>query len=108
MLVLFLVRGGRVLDFVPDLIRKICANADTRLWEASARSTGVASVSPAVSRLVFPTYSGSRAGQLRVSEQEARFAFVEALQQSGSFYYSVETPTREAYQLTGSKPLAQS
>ena len=98
----------RVLDFDPDLIREIYWNADTRLLEAFARSTQGASQSPAESRLIFPPYSGSRAGLLRVCEQEARFAFAEALHQSGSFYYSVETPTREAYQLTGSKPLARS
>lgn len=37
-----------------------------------------------------------RGGRLRVSEQEARFAFVEALCQ-GPLHYSVETPTRKRY-----------
>jgi hypothetical protein len=40
-----------------------------------------------------------------VSEQEARFAFAEALAAS-RFEYSLETPTLEGYQLTGSRPLS--
>lgn len=53
------------------------------------------------SRLVFPCY---RNGRTRVSEQELRFAFVEAFyeycsnpQHSANYYYSIETPTRDLY-----------
>lgn len=53
------------------------------------------------SRLVFPCY---RNGKTRVSEQELRFAFVEAFneycsnpQNTANYYYSIETPTRDLY-----------
>ena len=100
------LEGGFDVLFDPNSIREVCWNADDRLWEAFARSEQISDQDPTVSQLIFPTYSGNRAGQLRVSEQEARFAFAEALQKSRSFYYSVETPTREAYQLTGSSALS--
>lgn len=48
-------------------------------------------------RLIVPAYSG---GESRVSEQEARFAFVEALSGT-SVYYSVETPTKGKYCFKG-------
>ena len=38
---------------------------------------------------------------LRVSEQEARFAFAEALCRGARFSYSVETPTDKLYQFSG-------
>ncbi len=54
------------------------------------------------SRLVFPCYR--RNDRTRVSEQELRFAFVEAFyeycsnpQHSANYYYSIETPTRDLY-----------
>ena len=53
-------------------------------------------------RLVFPRY---RDKELRVSEQEARFAFVEALSQ-GPFRYSVEAPTSKLYRFSGKTPLS--
>jgi hypothetical protein len=38
----------------------------------------------------------------RVSEQEARFLFIRELEkQQHSFYYSVETPTEQAYCFSG-------
>jgi hypothetical protein len=51
---------------------------------------------------VFPEY---RTGELRASEQEARFAFVEALS-GGPLLYSVEAPTSKLYQFSGKKPLS--
>lgn len=63
-------------------------------------------------RLIFPRYwvtkEGERVeGELRVSEQELRFMFVEELNKycdahrDWEVYYSVETPTSNSYQLTG-------
>ena len=63
-------------------------------------------------RLIFPRYwvtkEGERVvGELRVSEQELRFMFVEELNKycdahrEWEVYYSVETPTSNSYQLTG-------
>lgn len=56
------------------------------------------------SRLVFPCYREDDRIRTRVSEQELRFAFVEAFneycsnpQNSANYYYSIETPTRGLY-----------
>jgi hypothetical protein len=46
-----------------------------------------------------------RSGEIRVSEQEARFVFAESLA-STPYLYSIETPTTEGYQLTGSRPMS--
>ncbi len=43
---------------------------------------------------------------MRVSEQEARFAFVEALCRTSSFQYSIETPTTKVYCFTGETAVA--
>ncbi len=86
-------------------IDSICRATDDRLWDAYNRSTGTKSASPGNSRLIFPIYSGSRNGELRVSEQEARFAFAESIAATNHFY-SIETPTKEGYQLTGSRPIS--
>ena len=81
----------------PD-ISDTCTQADKLLWDAYARSAGN---QPGVSgngRLVFPGYRDEE--KLRVSEQEARFAFVEALCR-GPLRYSVEVPTTKLYSFDG-------
>ena len=62
-------------------------------------------------RLVFPRYSkgGKLKGDTRISEQELRFAFVEAFNKSNEveelkLFYSIETPTYEKY--SGFSPTA--
>lgn len=54
------------------------------------------------SHIIFPKYSN---GQLRISEQELRFVFVEQLNKEINdkwiVYYSVETPTICKYRLSG-------
>ena len=84
-------------------ISNVCTQANYFLWDAYARSD----VSqPSVSgdcRLVFPRYrkkEDDEKVELRVSEQEARFAFVEALCQ-GPLRYSVEVPTTKCYSFSG-------
>lgn len=59
-----------------------------------------------VTQLVFPRYSD---GRTRISEQELRFAFVEAFIASEDvkakkFYYSIETPTQCKYKGFSSNP----
>lgn len=54
------------------------------------------------SRLIFPCYGDHRNNDVRVSEQELRFAFVEAFyeyctEKHLELFYSVETPTRYRY-----------
>jgi hypothetical protein len=92
-------------DGVLDGIRMVCRAADRRLWEAYDRSISRDFTGSPSSKLVFPTYERGRVGVLRVSEQEARFALAESLADAAAFY-SVETPTQEGYQQTGSKPLS--
>lgn len=87
---------------LPTDIREICRRTDIGLWAAYDRSIGRQSVSSGAGRLVFPQY---RDKGLRVSEQEARFAFVEALSQ-GPLNFSVEAPTRKLYSFSGKTPLS--
>ena len=55
------------------------------------------------SRLVFPQYGEHREKELRVSEQELRFAFVEVFNEECNkdkglnLFYSIETPTEDRY-----------
>jgi hypothetical protein len=88
-----------------EAVRELCWSADDCLWDAYDRSIFDDGRARNLCRLIFPRYSDQRGGKLRVSEQEARFAFAEALSAT-QFEYSVETPTVEGYQLTGSKPLS--
>lgn len=83
-------------------IAEICMRTDAGLWSAYARSVANKEDVPDAGRLVFPTY---RNGTLRVSEQEARFAFVEAMRAS-ELLYSVETPTTKRYSFTGKTALS--
>jgi len=86
-------------------IQSICWSTDDRLWHAYNRSIFNDRRAPHICRLVFPRYSDLRGAQLRVSEQEARFAFAASLADV-PLEYSVETPTQEAYQMSGSKALS--
>ncbi|MCI5125073.1 MAG: hypothetical protein D3925_11500, partial [Candidatus Electrothrix sp. AR5] len=79
-----------------------CSRADTRLWAAFMRSQQDNVSDSRKEKLVFPKY---RDGSLRVSEQEARFAFVEALR-LGPLLYSVEAPTSKIYTFTGDSELS--
>lgn len=87
---------------LPTDIRETCRRTDIGLWAAYDRSIGRQSASSGAGRLVFPQY---RDKGLRVSEQEARFAFVEALSQ-GPLHYSVEAPTSKRYSFSGKTPLS--
>ena len=50
------------------------------------------------SSFIYPCY---RNGDIRISEQEARFAFVEAIARRSGYAYSVETPTMGLYSFSG-------
>ena len=86
-------------------ILKACRRADYVLWDAYVRSSESQHGASGAGKLIFPKYHGKHRDSLRVSEQEARFAFVEALSQ-GSLVFSVEAPTSKTYQFTGKKPLS--
>ena len=49
---------------------------------------------PEKSKLIFPEYADKN---IRISEQEARFSFVNELEKSNHYYYSIETPTEHKY-----------
>lgn len=85
-----------------QLIQQICRKTDDILWNAFKRSqNGISSVDNK-GNIIFPEY---RNGNLRVSEQEARFAFVESLN-SSEFLYAVEVPTEKTYSFEGKSPLS--
>ena len=83
-------------------IYQACKRTDIGLWDAYARSVGGQPISSGAGRLVFPRY---RDKGLRVSEQEARFAFVEAISR-GPLSYSVEAPTSKLYSFSGKTPMS--
>ena len=97
-----LEESGLLTTTLHSEVTKACKRADTGLWDAFARSAGYRPVTPLAGRLVFPQY---RDGRLRVSEQEARFAFIEALSQ-GPLRYSVEAPTSKLYSFSGTRALS--
>lgn len=84
-----------------DILR-LCKQTDHKLWAAYKRSNRCDFSDTGTGKLIFPRY---RNEGLRVSEQEARFAFVEVLQ-SSPFMYSVETPTIGIYTFSGTKPIS--
>lgn len=90
---------------VYDSVKALCNSTDGKLWFAYRKAIGVSGQEELDSRLIFPEYTGKHKGKIRVSEQEARFAFSESLAGT-KYYYSVETPTEADYQLTGSKPMS--
>jgi hypothetical protein len=77
-------------------IEKVATKADSLLWEAFDAARNDAIPSSGI-RMIFPRYAD---GTIRVSEQEARFFFVHALEES-PFLYSVETPTEKLYKQSG-------
>ena len=83
---------------LPAGISSLCRRTDRLLWEAYQRSKSKPTATDRC-RLLFPPEREKE--ELRVSEQEARFACVEALCTGGQFRYSVETPTDKLYQFTG-------
>ena len=84
------------MKIVTQKISNVCRHTDCILWDAyeqskdSQRALGTGHLD----------FTWTRKGELRVSEQEARFAFVEALCQEG-LRYSTEVPTTELYNFSG-------
>ena len=75
-------------------ISSTCIRADKLLWDAYARTGGSQPDIRDEGHLIFPPYRNKNG--TRVSEQEARFAFVNALCR-GQLRYSVEVPTTKCY-----------
>ena len=93
---MFNKKSGLMKSLHPDII-KTCERADIELWAAYSCSEEEQFISSSTGRLTFPQHSDNGP---RVSEQEARFAFVEALTQ-GPLRYSVEVPTCKNYKFSG-------
>lgn len=70
------------------------------VYQCNYESAGTALIKNTGSRIIFPSY---RKGEIRVSEQELRFVFVEQFNKycdnnvDFDAFYSVETPTEEKY-----------
>jgi hypothetical protein len=87
---------------IQQQIADLCEETDHILWNAYSNEE--------TSHLIFPHYRLSEEdlgqsdmsnseGKIRVSEQEARFAFVKAICQ-GTLKYSIEVPTKKTYKFT--------
>ena len=91
---------------VESHINNIICETFKSLYLAYSNSCGKAKDGNVKSRLIFPPYSASKEekerGELRVSEQELRFTFVEKFiayceDKKLGYRYSVETPTNDKY-----------
>lgn len=90
---------------VSEHLAHLCRQTDLGLWRARCQIPETKSSNVCTGHLLFPKYREQRGGSIRVSEQEARFAFVEAVCRS-TLRYSVEAPTNKMYQFTGSRPIS--
>lgn len=79
-----------LFDDLIEINRRTCSS----LWSIADANGHPSGLSP---RLIIPT---TRKNDLRISEQEARLMFCSSLNNL-SYYYSIETPTVQSYQLTG-------
>lgn len=84
------------MQTLSQTITKVSMKADRIMWSAYDRSEG----NHFQSRRGYLEFSRKRDGTLRVSEQEARFAFVESLCQE-NLSYSIEVPTTKIYNFSG-------
>ncbi len=84
-------------------VSKVCMQTDRIMWDAYDQSKENYSRSG----IGYLEFSRRRDKELRVSEQEARFAFVESLCQE-SLRYSVEVPTTKRYAFSGESRSDQS
>ena len=84
------------MNTLSQTITKVGKSTDRIMWNAYDRSKG----NHFQSRRGYLEFSKKRDETLRVSEQEARFAFVESLCQE-SLSYSIEVPTTKIYNFSG-------
>lgn len=85
--------------FAPDFLNALCVSVARQLNRLPYESGETKKTRRPSSYLIFPA---TAARKIRVSEQEARFLLAQQLEQCG-MYYSVETPTRQGYQFTGTQ-----
>lgn len=78
---------------VTNPVMNLCKNASCNLIKMYALNSD--------KRLIFPRY---RSGNIRVSEQEARFAFANEVENQKEFFYAIEVPTTNRYSGFSTKP----
>lgn len=76
---------------IVDINEAVCRE----LWHMVSPGQRVEALTP---KLIFPEL---RSGNVRVSEQEARFVYCSVLTRCSGYFYSVETPTEESYSFSG-------
>ena len=91
----------RVKDIESHINNIICETFRS-LSEVYPNADGESHTANSKSRIIFPPYGGEENGELRVSEQELRFTFVEEFREycndkKLNYLYSVETPTNKKY-----------
>lgn len=86
----------KLVEDIFEINQRVCST----LWDISINGLSKG-LSP---RLILPQ---KRNGEIRVSEQEARIIYCSILN-TLNYFYSIETPTTEIYQQTGSKPISAS
>lgn len=96
------IKTEEIEKAVSVIIKKTFAKlVDIYRYHKELNNEGI--ISGEKSRLIFPCYGKHRDNEVRVSEQELRFAFVESLYQYCSeenhldLFYSIETPTQYKY-----------
>ena len=90
--------GITAAAFPPDILRVI-ERTDRVLW-ASYESSVRPGTAVTGAKILFPKYKVGSEKTVRVSEQEARFAFVAEVTRT-AFLYSLETPTAMNYRQKG-------
>lgn len=85
-----IVETNALAQGAPAYLRSLAEHTAQELWK-------VARLELNVGRLLLPLY---RAGAVRVSEQEAR-SIAQRLISVGSYWYTIETPTRDTFNFTG-------
>lgn len=87
-------KGQTLLSDVLDPIESLCSPLAQAMWSVHSVTENGGS------RLIFPF---KRTDTARVSEQESKILLCQVLERS-PWYYSIETPTRETYMQSGTKP----
>jgi len=89
----------RITDDLQVINKEVCR----QLWVMVDEGNTFSTVTPFTPRLILPSLSG---GDLRLSEQEARFIYGLVVNRTSDYYFSVETPTTQGYSFTGTKRIS--
>lgn len=96
------IKTEKIEKAVSDVIKKTFEKL-VDIYSSHKEGNYEGIISGKKSRLIFPCYGEHRDNEVRVSEQELRFAFVESFYEYCSeenhldLFYSIETPTQSKY-----------